>query len=102
MIGSQASGQSPAPESYKGPVALIVLSILAILGWLVFILLYALYWSTRFNLFQNIIVTIASLLIVGLLIGLMWVVWGFRRGWRAGRMNWSDNSWNRYASGSNR
>ena len=42
---------------------------------LVFILLYALYWSNGFSLFQNVIVTIVSLAITGLLIGLMWIVW---------------------------
>jgi len=48
----------------------------------VFILLYALYWSTGYSLFQNIIVTVVSFLIAGLLIGLMWVVWGPKGGWR--------------------
>jgi hypothetical protein len=60
------------------PFAPIILSFLAVAVWLVFILLYALYWSTGFSWFQNIIVTIVSLLIMGLLVGLMWVVWGMR------------------------
>jgi hypothetical protein len=68
-----------------------VVSILGVIAWLVFILLYALYWSKGFSLFQNIIVTIVSLIIVGLLIGLMWVVWGFRGGWTRGRMGWGDS-----------
>lgn len=38
----------------------IVGSVLAFAGWLVFILLYALEWSTTFDLFQNVIVGIAS------------------------------------------
>jgi hypothetical protein len=62
-------------EHYK-PMGPIVVSILAIIAWLVFILLYALYWSNGFSLFQNVIVTIVSLVIMGLLIGLGWVVWG--------------------------
>ncbi len=59
-------------EPRMGP---IVGSILAVVAWLVFILVYALYWSKGFDLFQNIIVTFASLLITGLLIGAMWMVW---------------------------
>ena len=55
-----------------GPV---VASILAVVGWLVFILLYALYWSKGFDLFQNVIVTLVSLIVMGLLIGAMWLVW---------------------------
>jgi len=57
------------------PVGAIIASIVGVIGWLVFILLYALFWSKGFSLFQNIIVTVVSLAIVALLIGLMWVVW---------------------------
>ncbi len=55
-----------------GPV---IGSIVFVIGWLVFILLYALYWSKEFDLFQNIIVTIVSLAIMSLLIGAMWLIW---------------------------
>jgi hypothetical protein len=60
------------------PLGPIVATLLAVIGWLVFILIYALYWSNGFFLFQNIIVTIVTLVIMGLLIGLGWVVWGMR------------------------
>ncbi len=66
----------------SGPLAPIVVSILAAVGWLIFILFYSLFWSTEFTFFQNIITTIVSFLIVALLIGLMWVIYGFRTaGW---------------------
>lgn len=84
----EPSLQTPTSESHYGPLAPIVGSILACIAWLVFILLYALYWSKGYSLFQNIVVTLASLLIVGLLIALMWVVWGLRSGWRGARMRW--------------
>ena len=67
------------------PIKQIVGSIVGVIAWAVFILLYALFWSGRFSIFQDIIVTIVSLLITGLLIALMWVVWGARGGWR---MRW--------------
>ena len=63
-------------------MALVVASILGIVAWAVFILFYALLWSTRFGLFQNMVVTVVTLMIAGLLIGLMWIVWGMKRGWR--------------------
>jgi hypothetical protein len=75
MTGSMRLRQNPSPERYEGPVAPVVLSILGIVAWLVFILLFALYWSDGFSLFQNVIVTIVSFLIAGLLIGLMWMPW---------------------------
>ncbi len=60
---------------YEGPMTPAVLSILAIVAWLVFILLYALYWSNGFDLFQNVIVTVVSFMITGMLIGAMWLIW---------------------------
>jgi hypothetical protein len=67
---------------HEGPIALVVASILGIVAWAVFILFYALLWSSKYSLFQNIIVAVVTLVIAGLLIGLMWVVWGMKRGWR--------------------
>jgi hypothetical protein len=71
-------GQFPFDWKGRMPFAPIILSFLAVAVWLIFILLYALYWSTGFSWFQNIIVTIVSLLIMGLSVGLMWVVWGMK------------------------
>jgi high-affinity Fe2+/Pb2+ permease len=73
------------------PLWPIVATMLTVIAWLVFILLYALYWSNSFSIFQNVIVTVVSLVITGLVIGLEWVVWGMRhaRHW----MRWGD--WDR-------
>jgi hypothetical protein len=57
---------------------------LGIIVWLVFILFYALYWSSHFSLFQNIVVFIVSLCITALLIGMMWIILGPRRHWMWG------------------
>ena len=66
--------REPATK-YEGPMAPIIGFILGVIAWLVFILLYALDWSKGFDLFQNIIVTVVSLAITGLLIGLLWLIW---------------------------
>ena len=58
---------------------LTVLSIFIVAAWLAFIIFYALFWSTEFTLFQNVIVTIASFLLTGLFVGVVWVLWGMRR-----------------------
>ena len=73
--------QSPPPtEGQKsGPIGLIVASMLGVVIWLVFILLYALYWSSGFSLFQNVVVFIVSVCIAALLIGIMWIVLGPKR-----------------------
>jgi len=68
---------APPMETQKSlPIGLIVASMVGFLMWLVFILFFALYWSESLNLFQNIIVFIVSLCITGMLIGLMWIIWG--------------------------
>jgi hypothetical protein len=60
------------------PLGAIVLTMLAVLAWLIFILLFALYWSSGFSLFQNVIVGIVSLGITAIVIGLGWVIWGMK------------------------
>lgn len=64
-----------AENRYEGPLGPVVASILTVVGWLVFILLYALFWSKGFTLFQNVVVTIVSLVVAGLLMGAMWLIW---------------------------
>jgi hypothetical protein len=59
-----------------GPFGLIIASMVGFVVWLVFILVFALYWSEGFNLFQNIVVFIVSLCITALVIGMMWMIWG--------------------------
>lgn len=73
---------------HHSPIAPIVASMLGVVAWLLFILLYALFWSGGFSLFQNVVVTLVSLAITALLIGLMWVVWGYRRFGKLG--DWWD------------
>jgi hypothetical protein len=64
-------------EHYR-PLGPIIATFLVVIGWLVFILLYALYWSSGYSTFQNVIVTLVTLVIMGLAIGLGWTVWGIR------------------------
>ena len=71
---------SPSPEEREsGPIGLIAASMLGVVVWLVFILLYALYWSGGFSTFQNIVVFIVSACMMGLLIGLVWIILGPKR-----------------------
>ena len=68
------SESAPPVDMQKSlPIGLIVASMISFLVWLVFILIFALYWSEAFDLFQNIVVFVVSLCITGILIGLMWI-----------------------------
>lgn len=55
-------------------------TILMITGWLVFILVYAFIWSTQFHfdIFQNVVLFIASLIALGGVIAALWAGWGMR------------------------
>ena len=57
-----------------------VVTIVAVICWAVFMLLHILFWSGDFDLFQNIVIILLSLVLAAGLIGLMWVVWAFRSG----------------------
>ena len=67
-------------EKEANPFIPIVVTIVTMICWAIFMMLYALFWSTGFNLFQNIVVVLLSLVVVGGVLGLMWVSWAFRRG----------------------
>ena len=60
------------------PVGPIIVTFVVIALWLTFILFYALFCSTGFNWFQNIIVTIVSIVLVGLVLGAAWMIWGMK------------------------
>lgn len=75
------AGKKGRHQKVEAPRNLIVATLLILIAWAIFILLYALYWSTGFNTFQNVIVTLVSLFITGLSIGLIWVALGPRGYW---------------------
>lgn len=64
-------------------------SVTIILGtaWLVFILLFAAFWSSQFDLFQNLVIFFASLIALIGVIGAMWAGWGMRM---------AENEWRRW------
>lgn len=80
--GESQTTPSARKESTKAPMRLVVVSMLSVLVWAVLILIYSLWWSSGFSLFQNIIVAIVSLIITGVVVGLFWVIWGPRENWQ--------------------
>jgi len=56
-----------------------MLSLIVFIGWAVFAMLHAVFWSGGFNLFQNIVILVVSLIIVGCGLGIVWMYWFFRR-----------------------
>ncbi len=62
-------------------------SVTIVLGtaWLVFILLFAGFWAKNFDLFQNIMIFFASIIVLLGVIAAVWASWGMRF---AGGGNW--------------
>ena len=53
-------------------------SIIIGFGWVLFILLFAGFWSDRFTLFQNIVIFFASIVVALGMLAVMWAGWGMR------------------------
>ena len=61
----------------------ISLSIIMGVGWLVFLILWLFFYADRYSIYQNIAILIASILIVGGILGAAWAPWGMRHSARA-------------------
>lgn len=62
----------------RGLVWRVGASIVVVFGWLIFILVYAAFLSPGFSLFQNIIVTLASIIAGFMILGIVWASYGLR------------------------
>ena len=53
-------------------------SIVAGIGWLIFVLLYAAFWSGPFTLIQSVVIVVVSFLVLAGLLGVMWASFGMK------------------------
>ncbi len=60
-----------------------VASLLVLLAWVIFIVVFALLWAPNLSLFQNIVILIASLVAAFVVVGIMWMLYGMRYGWES-------------------
>ena len=66
------------PKKEDIPFIPTVVTLIVIMAWAFFMLLHALFWSRDYNLFQNIVTLILSLIIVGCGLGIVWMYWVVR------------------------
>lgn len=57
----------------------VLLTILGAIAWLCFALLYVGFWARGFSLFQDIVVILVSLLVLGGVVVSAWASWGMHR-----------------------
>ena len=70
-----ASGEFKTKKEFVPAIGPAVGCISAAIGWLAFILVYALDWSRSFDLFQNLIVTVVSLAVSALIMCGVMLAW---------------------------
>jgi len=71
---------SERPEDTPGFGWRVSLSIVASLGWAVFLIIWLFFYASAFNIYQNIAVFVASILVFGAIMGGSWASWGMKHG----------------------
>ncbi|HDS45452.1 MAG TPA: hypothetical protein ENN68_05085 [Methanomicrobia archaeon] len=63
----------------------VSLSIVVVMGWLAFLILWVTFYAAAFTLIENSVIVLVSLLIVGAILGASWASWGIKYGRTCGR-----------------
>ncbi len=63
------------PHGFRGRV---LLSVLGPIAWLIFTLLYVGFWAKGFTIFQDVVVVLVSILVLGGVMAAVWITWGTR------------------------
>jgi hypothetical protein len=75
----------PQPMDTPGFGWRVGLTILSVLGWLIFSIVWLLFYASSFDIYQNIAAIIVSLLVVGAILASSWASWGINYGRRYGK-----------------
>ena len=75
-------------EMPPGGAARVAVSIVVGVGWLIFLILFLAFYADGFSIYQNLAIILASLLVVGAILGPMWAYWGIKtsRAWKKKRV----------------
>ena len=76
MAKSTGVGQ---PMQFGRPILMTVISIGSGIGWLVFLIVWLFFYAGDYNGYQNLAVLILSLLVVGIVNGGGWALWGMMK-----------------------
>ena len=56
----------------------VSLSIISVVGWLIFLIMWLFFYATNYNVYQNIAIFIVSILAFGGIMGATWASWGIK------------------------
>ncbi len=79
----------------------VSLSIVASIGWLIFLIVWLFFYAAHYNGYQNVAIILASVLVLGFIVGVPWLIWGRRymKDWDREQMNLPGLRWRLWASG---
>jgi len=63
----------------KPDIKRIYASIAVVFGWLLFLALWLFYYATSFGIIQNLGILLASLVIAGIILVVLWVPWSMKQ-----------------------
>jgi len=64
----------------QGLASRIAVSVAIGIAWLVFLVIFLAFYAEGFSIYRNLAIFIASILVVGAILGPMWVYWGIKVG----------------------
>jgi len=67
-------------EMPPGGAAKVAVSIVAGVGWLIFLILFLAFYAEGFSVYWNLAIVFASLLVMYAILGPMWAYWGIKNG----------------------
>jgi len=87
MRGEHEECEEWEGEMPPGGTARIAVSIVTCVGWLIFLILFLGFYADGFSIYQNLAIILASLLVVGAILGPIWAHWGIKTGaWKKKKM----------------
>jgi len=67
-------------EMPPGGAARVAVSIVVGVGWLIFLILFLAFYAEGFSIYKNLAIILASILVMGAILGPMWAYWGIKTG----------------------
>ena len=62
-------------EMPPGSASRVAVSIVVGVGWLIFLILFLAFYAEGFSVYKNLAIVLASILVVGAILGPMWAYW---------------------------
>jgi uncharacterized RDD family membrane protein YckC len=75
LIGDNMPEKMP-----QGLASRIAVSVAIGIAWLVFLVIFLAFYAEGFSIYRNLTIFIASILVVGAILGPMWIYWGIKVG----------------------